>query len=97
LSIALGIIAGLVWLVAAYAFVRVVLAYFSLLGQAPQGQRLAIFMELGFWNFSAVEARIGPAAAPQLKTYRDGILLFFACIAVFIVLALIGAMGGVTA
>ena len=52
---------------------------------APAGENLAGFMPLGWWKFSQLEAKAGPAAAQQLNIYKRSVIAFIA----FLLLGLI--------
>lgn len=69
----LAILAVAAWLVAAASAV-------TLLGRAPSGGRFATLMDLGWWRFSAIEGRIGPASRAPVARYRKAFLVFFACV-----------------
>ena len=72
MSILLGVIvlfAVLCGIVAAVQAVAVVRA-------APAGENLAGFMPLGWWKFSQLEAKAGPAAAQQLTIYPRAVIGF---------------------
>lgn len=79
-------IAAVIWAVAAYAFVRVAIAWARLMALAPAGQRISAAVEIGFWNFAAAEQRLGAAALPLIDRYRHGFYLFFACFIPFFAL-----------
>ncbi len=61
------------WLVAAVSAV-------TLVGRAPSGGRFATLMDFGWWRFSAIEGRIGPASRAPVARYRKAFLVFFACV-----------------
>nr|WP_295468531.1 hypothetical protein [Mesorhizobium sp.] len=69
----LAILAVAAWLVAAASAV-------TILGRAPSGGRFATLMDLGWWRFSAIEGRIGPASRAPVARYRKAFLVFFACV-----------------
>ena len=81
MSILLGVIVlfavlcGIVAVVQAVAVVRA----------APASADLAGFMPLGWWKFSQLEAKAGPAAAPSLIIYKRAVIAFV----VFLLLGLI--------
>ena len=94
MSVAIGILAALVWLVCLFAFVRVALAWLRILRLVPSGQRMSAAFELGFLNFPAIEARIGAAAIQPLQAYRQGFLLFFGGVGIFMVLVILNIVSG---
>ena len=72
MSILLGVIVlfailcGIVAVVQAVAVVRA----------APASENLAGFMPLGWWKFSQLEAKAGPAAGQQLNIYKRAVIGF---------------------
>jgi hypothetical protein len=87
-------IAGVIWAVAAYAFVRVVITWVGLMAMAPASQRIPAAFEIGFWNFAAAERRLGAQAVPLIERYRRGFYLFFACFVPFVVLTAVAIFVG---
>ena len=87
-------IAAIVWLVAVYAFVRIIMAWFGVWQVAPAGQKFNAVLELGFWNFIAVQQRLGAAATAHIASYRHGVHIFMGAIAVFMVLVIVNIATG---
>ena len=83
-----------VWLFAAYAFLRVVMSWVGVMRLARSGERLDAALELGFWNFDAVRARFGPAAVPHIETYRQGFVMFFGAVGSFMILVIFNIVSG---
>jgi hypothetical protein len=63
-------VAAVVWLVA-------VASALSLVGMAPSGGRFDTLMDLGWWRFGSIEARIGPSAKAHIQRYRMAFMAFF--------------------
>lgn len=87
-------IAVLVWLVAAYAFVRLAAGWLAVYRKAGQGQGVSAAFELGTLNFAAVERRLGVEAAPIVTSFRRHAAIFAGCVGVFMVLLLINIVSG---
>ena len=64
-----------------------VTAAFKVWNASPSGRKVANYMQLGLLQFSTLEARLGPSIRPTLVRYRNGLLIFFACIVVAILLS----------
>ena len=93
-GIGIGTVAVIVWFIALFGFIRVAIAWLGVMKAAPAGQRFATFMELGFWNFPAVEQRLGPTAAPLVHGYKQGFLLFFGAVFGFMILTILNIVLG---
>jgi hypothetical protein len=83
-----------VWLVAAAAFVRIVLAWLAACRTSPAGQGLSAAIELGRLNLPALEHRLGTAAGPIFRKFRTGVIIFAGCVAALIVLVIINIASG---
>lgn len=84
----------IVWLVAAYALVRIVLSFARIWRTAPTGEGPKVAMELWSLNYPAVLRRAGEVAAPAVETFRKNVGLFAVCVGVLIVLVLINIFTG---
>jgi hypothetical protein len=84
----------IVWLVAAYAFVRIAVSFARVWRAAPAGQGSDAAMELWSLNYPAVRRRVGDGVAPAIETFRKSVGLFAGCGAVLIVLVLINLATG---
>jgi hypothetical protein len=84
----------LVWLVAAYAFVRIALSFAHVWRAAPAGQGSKAALELWSLNYPAVSQRVGEAAAPAIATFRKSLGLFAACVGGLIVVVVLNIVTG---
>lgn len=89
MSTALLVIAGLVWLVAAYAFVRVIMSWYQVFVAAPAGQGIGTLWNFARFNFPVAEQRIGAAATGLARSYRQAIAIFAACIGVLVAVIIV--------
>ena len=94
MSGAILVIAVLVWLVAAYAFVRVVMAWWAVVRLAPEGRKFNAALALGWWNFPEVRRIAGEGAARAIGDYRSGFKLFIICLIPFFGLVLLNILSG---
>jgi hypothetical protein len=74
---------------AAAAWLVVVVSALSLVGMAPPGGRFDTLMDLGWWRFGAIEARIGPAAQAHIWRYRMAFMAFFLIVLIVAVAAVL--------
>ena len=58
----------------------------SVIRLAPRGQKIASYLQLGWWRFAALEQRLGPPVQPLIRRYR---LAFFVFFGIFLALLLI--------
>jgi hypothetical protein len=86
------VLASIMGSMAALAWIFAVVSCLQLVGMTPAGQKLATTFDLGWWKFSAIEGRIGPAARPVIKNYVRAFLVFFLCVILLAVLSIFGAM-----
>lgn len=84
----------LVWLVAAYAFVRLAMSFARVWRAAPAGQGSKAALELWSLNYPAVRQRVDEGAAPAIETFRRSVRLFALCTAALIVLVLFNIATG---
>jgi hypothetical protein len=84
----------IVWLVAAYAFVRLAVSFVRIWRAAPAGQARSAATELWSLNYPAVRQRVGEAAAPAIETFRRSVGMFAVCAGGLIVLVLINLATG---
>ena len=84
----------LVWLVAAYAFVRIAVSLVRVLRAAPAGQGRSAAMELWSLNYPAVQKRTGEAAALAIESFRKAVRLFAVCAGGLFVIVLINLVTG---
>jgi hypothetical protein len=84
----------LVWLVAAYAFVRIALSFARVWRAAPAGQGSKAAMELWSLNYPAVRQRVDETAAPAIETFRKSVGLFAACVGGLIVVVVLNIVTG---
>ncbi len=82
-------IVTVLFLLAAGAWLVAVVSALSLVGMAPSGGRFDTLMDLGWWRFGAIEARIGPAAQTHLSRYRMAFMAFFLIVLVVAVAAIL--------
>ena len=87
-------LAVLVWLVAAYAFLRILATWYAAYRAAEPGQGIRVALEMGTLNHAAVQRRLGDAAAPMMRTFRGHMALFAGCVAVFVGLIVINIASG---
>ena len=92
---ALILIIGLiVWLVAAYALVRIVLSWQRIWRAAPAGQGWPATLELWSLNFDAVRHRVGESVNADTERVAKSMKLFAVCAVVLVALALINIISG---
>ena len=72
MSILLGVIA----LFAILSLVVAAIQAAAIVRLAPSSERLGSYMLLGWWKFSRLEAKAGPAAAQQLNIYKRAVIGF---------------------
>ena len=78
----LGVLAGIIGVVAIGAWIVAVTSALSIAQLAPAGQRMSTWFTLGWWRFDKVRAATGPAADPHIKRYVRAFVVFFAAILV---------------
>jgi hypothetical protein len=78
----LGVLAGIIGVVAIGAWIVAVTSALSIAQLAPAGQRMSTWFTLGWWRFDKVRAATGPAADPHIKRYIRAFVVFFAAIMV---------------
>ena len=78
----LGVLAGIIGVVAIGAWIVAVISALSIVQLAPAGQKMSIWFTLGWWRFDKIRAATGPAADPHIKRYVRAFLVFFAAIIV---------------
>lgn len=83
-----------VWLVAAYAFVRVALSLLAVIRAAPAGQGAKAFAEMMSLNFPAVRQRVGEASDVHVSRFRKSFGLFAGCTAGLVGLVLLNIATG---
>ncbi|MCR6672580.1 hypothetical protein [Devosia ginsengisoli] len=76
---------GVIVLFAVLTLVVAVIQAVAIVRAAPASEKLAGFMPLGWWKFSQLEAKAGPAAAQPLIIYKRAVIAFI----VFLLLGLI--------
>ena len=88
------ILALLVWLAAAYAFVRIGMSCWRIWRAAPAGQGMSAMVELWSLNYPAVRQRVGEAAGPDVERVAKNIKLFAVCVFTLVALVLINIISG---
>jgi hypothetical protein len=78
----LGVLAGILGVVAIGAWIVAVMSALSIVQLAPAGQKMSIWFTLGWWRFDKIRTVTGPAADPHIKRYVRAFLVFFAAILV---------------
>jgi len=92
---ALILIIGLiVWLVAAYALVRIMLSWQRIYRAAPAGQGWATTLELWSLNFDAVRRRGGETVHADVAQVAKSMKLFAGCALTLVALAVINVISG---
>lgn len=92
---ALILIIGLiVWLVAAYALVRIVLSWQRIWRAAPAGQGWPATLELWSLNFAGVRQRVGEAVGGDVERVARSMKLFVGCALTLVALAVINVIAG---
>ena len=92
---ALILIAGfLVWLVAAYAFVRIVLSWNRIYRAAPAGEGWKATMELWSLNFDGVRQRVGQDGSADVLRVAKSMKLFAGSVLTLVALVLINIVSG---
>jgi hypothetical protein len=92
---ALILILGLlVWLVAAYALVRIALSWQRIWRAAPAGQGWPATLELWSLNFPAVRQRVGEAVSGDIERVAGSMKLFAGCALTLVALAVINIISG---
>ena len=81
MSMLLGVIA----VFAVLSLVVAVMQAVRIMRLAPASEALASFMVLGWWKFSQLQAKAGPAAAPLVDIYKRAAIAF-------LVLVVLGAL-----
>jgi len=84
----------IVWLVAAYAFVRLAMSFAWIWRSAPVGQGSQAALELWSLNYPAVRQRIGQTGAPAIETFRKSVGLFAICTGALILVVLFNIATG---
>lgn len=88
------IIGFLVWLVAAYALVRIVLSWQRIYRAAPAGQGWPATLELWSLNFEGVRQRVGESANADVAQVAKSMKLFVGCALTLVALAVINIISG---
>ena len=88
------ILGFLVWLVAAYALVRIVFSWQRIFQAAPSGQGWPATMELWSLNFDAVRQRVGEAVGGDVERVARSMKLFVGCALTLVALAVINIISG---
>ncbi len=84
----------LVWLVAAYAFVRVALSLYRIVRAAPAGQGWRTAVELWSLDFPAVRQRVGTSGARDVPRFARSMMLFAGCAVALVVLTILNIASG---
>ncbi len=79
------VLLGVVLLFALLSLFVAVVQAMAAVRLAPAGEQLGSFFPLGWWKFSQLEAKGGPAARERLSIYKRAVIAFV----VFVVLGLI--------
>ncbi len=79
------VLLGVVLLFALLSLFVAVVQALAAVRLAPAGEQLGSFFPLGWWKFSQLEAKGGPAARERLSIYKRAVIAFV----VFVVLGLI--------
>jgi len=79
------VLLGVVLLFALLSLFIAVVQALAAVRLAPAGEQLGSFFPLGWWKFSQLEAKGGPAARERLSIYKRAVIAFV----VFVVLGLI--------
>ncbi|HEY0917878.1 hypothetical protein [Devosia sp.] len=87
-------LAGAAWIAAATGAVLAAIAWLGVARLAPAGQGPSAAIELGSFNTPAVERRLGHAAAPFIRSFRRGVVLFFVSAGAFLALVLFNIFSG---
>lgn len=87
-------IAAVVWLGAAYAFVRMVMALVAVARLAPAGRGLSTALALGWWRYAEVTDVAGQQAVPEVDNYRFALKILGACLIAFFGLVLLNILSG---
>ncbi len=88
------ILGFLVWLFAAYAFVRILFSWQRIVQAAPAGQGWPATLELWSLNFDAVRRRVGEAVDGEVTQVAKSMKLFVICVVTLVALALINIVSG---
>jgi hypothetical protein len=82
---------GLV-ILALVAWVLAVSSAIKVWSMSPPGEKFGNYMRLGLLQTSYLEQRLGPSIRPTLVRYRNGLLLFLACVIVAAVAGILATM-----
>lgn len=88
------ILGFLVWLLAAYAFVRILFSWQRIVQAAPAGQGWPATLELWSLNFPAVRQRVGDAVSGDVEQVAKSMKLFVVCAMTLVALAVINIISG---
>ncbi len=69
----LGLFGLLAWGLAVFSAIQIVRL-------TPIGQRLRTYGQLGWWQFDAIRATVGPRADSHIRTYRRAFVAFIVCV-----------------
>jgi hypothetical protein len=73
-------------LMAFIAWAVALMTALSVVRLAPRGQKLASYLQLGWWRFAALEQRLGPPVLPMIKRYRRAFIVFFGVLLVLLLI-----------
>lgn len=91
------ILGFLVWLVAAYALVRIVFSWQRIFQAAPAGHGWPATLELWSLNFEAVRQRVGETVSADVAQVAKSMKLFVVCALTLVALAVINIISGTAA
>lgn len=91
------ILGFLVWLVAAYALVRIMFSWQRIIQAAPAGQGWPATLELWSLNYPAVTQRVGEAAGPEVARVAKHLKVFVGCVLTLVALVVINIINGTAA
>lgn len=81
------ILLGVIALFAVLSLIVAVMQGAAMVRLAPSSARLGSYMLLGWWKFSQLEKRAGPAAAPHLMIYKRAAIAFLLFVVLGVVLS----------
>ncbi|HTV71587.1 MAG TPA: hypothetical protein VMF90_23905 [Rhizobiaceae bacterium] len=78
-------------IVALGGWVLAISAAFKVWSMSAPGEKFSNYMRLGLLQTSYLESRLGPSIRPTLVRYRNGLLLFLACVIIVAVVSILAA------
>ncbi|MBL8598726.1 MAG: hypothetical protein JNL14_13405 [Devosia sp.] len=68
-----------------FAWGIAVLSAFRIVSLAPEGQKLSVYGQVGWWQFDKIRAALGPDVDPHIRAYQRAFLTFIGCVLIAMV------------